>query len=161
MQMKTRSPKWAAALAAAVLTCSLPAFASENKVCPIMTDTEVDPEYVVQSAGTDVGLCCGACDKLWKKNEAYYTKAALELGLLPQLKGKEAELGLDKVQLLEQRFCPIKDKNIITPDSPSTEYKGVKIYFYKDAQLRKWNEDPEKYAKAAIEAGLLPQLAGK
>ena len=126
-----------------------------------MTDDEVDAEYIVQSGGVPVGLCCGKCDKLWKKNEKYYIKAGLELGLLPQFKGKEAELGLDKVELLPQRFCPINDKNIVTPDSPSLEYKGVKVYFYSEGAMKKWQAAPDATAEKAVKAGLLPQLAGK
>jgi hypothetical protein len=151
---------------ACVITLSgfaLPAFSADppNKLCPIMTDDEVDAEYIVDSGGVPVGLCCGKCDKLWKKNEKYYIKAGLELGLLPQFKGKEAELGLDKVELLPQRFCPINDKNIVTPDSPSVEYQGVKVYFYNEAALNKWEAAPDASAEEAVKAGLLPQLAKK
>jgi hypothetical protein len=159
------SHSWITRIACAIALASLvtPAFSAEpaNKVCPIMTDDEVDAEYIVQSGGVPVGLCCGKCDKLWKKSEKYYIKAGLELGLLPQFKGKEAELGLDKVELLPQRFCPINDKNIVTPDSPSVEYKGVKVYFYNEAALKKWEAAPDATAEKAIKAGLLPQLAGK
>ena len=142
---------------------SFPALAADpaNKFCPIMTDDEVDAEYIVESGGVPVGLCCGKCDKLWKKNEKYYLKAGLELGLLPQFKGKEAELGLDKVVLMPQRFCPFNEKNIVTPDSPSVEYKGVKVYFYNEAALKKWEASPDASAEKAVKAGLLPQLAGK
>lgn len=132
-----------------------------NKVCPIMVEDEVDAEYIVKAAGQDVGLCCGTCEKLWKKNESYYIKAGLDLGLLPQLKGREAELGLDKVTLLQQRFCPIAKNSIVTPDSPFVEYKGEKVYFFKASGVAKWNADPDGSAKKAIDAGLLPQLAGK
>lgn len=159
------SSSWMASIAC-VITLSgfaIPVFSADpaHKRCPIMTDDEVDAEYIVESSGVPVGLCCGKCDKLWKKNETYYIKAGLELGLLPQFKGKEAELGLDKVVLLPQRFCPINDKNIVTPDSPSVEYKGVKVYFYNEAALKKWEAAPDASAEKAVKAGLLPQLAGK
>ncbi len=147
----------------AVAGISLSAFAAEpaNKVCPIMTEDGIDAEYTVEVGGVPVGLCCGKCDKLWKKNEKYYLKAAIELGLLPQLKGKEAELGLDKVELLKQRFCPFNTKTLVAPDSPFVEYKGEKVYFFNAAAQRKWEAAPDASAEKAIKAGLLPQLAGK
>lgn len=154
---------WTASFCAvAALLWTFPSLgAPGNEVCPIMTEDGIDPEHTVQVAGVEVGLCCGKCEKQWKANEKYYIKAGLEAGILPQFKGKEAELGLDKIQLLEQRFCPITKVNIVVPDSPSTEYKGQKVYFYSAAGLRKWNADPDAAAKAAIDAGLLPQLKGK
>jgi hypothetical protein len=159
------SRSWIARFACviALSSFSIPAFSADpaNKLCPIMTDDEVDAEYIVQSGGVPVGLCCGKCDKLWKKNEKYYIKAGLELGLLPQFKGRETELGLDKVELLPQRFCPINEKNIVTPDSPSIGYKGVKVYFYNEAALKKWEAAPDATAEKAVKAGLLPQLAKK
>lgn len=162
--MFTNRTSWMARLATLVVAgVSLSGFAAEpaNKLCPIMTDDEIDAEYTVDSGGVPVGLCCGKCDKLWKKNEKYYIKAALELGLLPQFKGKEAELGLDKVELMKQRFCPFNTKTLVTPDSPSVEYKGQKVYFFNAAAQRKWETAPDESAEKAIKAGLLPQLAGK
>ena len=151
-----------------ILTCifsaSLSLFAhhgmaQENKKCPIMTETDVDSEETVEFEGVKVGLCCGKCGKLWDKNAKYYIKAAPEL--LPQFKGMDEKLGLDKITLLPQKFCPMKTKTLVCPDSPSTEYKGVKIYFFDQKALEKWNADPAANAKRASEAGLLPQLAGK
>ena len=133
--------------------------AQENAKCPIMTDDDVDKEETVEFEGVKVGLCCGKCGKMWAKNAAYYIKAAPEL--LPQFKGMEAKLGLDKITLLPQKFCPMKTKSLICPDSPSVEYKGVKVYFFDQKQIDKWNADVEGNAKRATEAGLLPQLAGK
>ncbi|TLD71017.1 hypothetical protein FEM03_08865 [Phragmitibacter flavus] len=132
-----------------------------NELCPIMTEDPIDGEYTTKVGDVEVGLCCSACEKKWKANEKYYMKAGLEAGILPQFKGREAEFGLDKVELLPQRFCPITKKNIVTPDSPSTEYKGEKVYFYSNSGLRKWTADPDKVAKEATDAGLLPQLKGK
>lgn len=133
--------------------------AETNTKCPIMTDSDADPDNEVEYQGVKVGMCCTKCAKLWAKNPAYYIKAAPEL--LPQFKGQEAKLGLDKITLLPQKFCPMKSANLVCPDSPSTEYKGVKVYFFDQKGLEKWKLDPETNAKRAIAAGLLPQLAGK
>jgi len=58
-----------------------------------------------------------------------------------------------------QRFCPIKTDSLVSPKSPSIEYKGKKIYFFKERDIeRKWGKDPEKYFSEAKEAGLLPQF---
>lgn len=127
----------------------------------MMTDEAIETDHTVQVAGVAVGLCCGKCEKLWVKNEKYYIKAGIEQGLLPQLKGKEAELGLDKVELLKQRFCPFNPKTIVAPDSPSVDYKGTKVYFFNAAAQKKWEAAPDAEAEKAIKARLLPQLEGK
>lgn len=133
--------------------------AQDNAKCPLMTDGDVDPEETVEFAGLKVGVCCGKCGKLWVQNAAYYIKAAPEL--LPQFKGREAALGLDKLALLPQKFCPMKTKNLICPDSPSREYRGVKVYFFDQKALEKWQRDEAGNARRAIAAGLLPQLVGR
>jgi len=134
-------------------------FAQDNKKCPIMTDDDIDTEETVEFEGVKVGLCCGKCAKMWGKNAKYYIKASPNL--LPQFKGMEAKLGLDKITLLSQKFCPIKTKSLICPDSPTVDYKGVKVYFFDQRGADKWKADPDGSAKRAVEAGLLPQLAGK
>jgi len=134
-------------------------FAQDNKKCPIMTDDDVDTEETVEFEGVKVGMCCGKCGKLFAKNGKYYIKAVPEM--LPQFKGMEAKLGLDKITLLPQKFCPIKTKSLVCPDSPSVDYKGVKVYFFDQRGADKWKADPDANAKRAVEAGLLPQLAGK
>lgn len=133
--------------------------AQENKHCPIMTEDEIDPEETVEFEGIKVGMCCAKCGKLFSANAKYYIKAAPEL--LPQFKGTETRLGLDKITLLPQKFCPIKTKSLVCPDSPSADYKGVKIYFFDQRSADKWKADPDSNAKRAVESGLLPQLAGK
>ena len=130
-----------------------------NTKCPIMIEDDADSEQSVVFEGKTVLLCCGKCSKLWAKNQKYYIKACPDL--LPQFKGMETQLGLDKITLLPQKFCPMKKTSVVTPDSPSTEYKGVKVYFFDDRALTKWKTDADNYAKRAIEEGLLPQLAGK
>jgi len=156
-------PLRAAILGVSFLTSSL-GFAAEapaNKHCPMMTEDKVEDDHQVDFKGTPVALCCGKCERLWKADEkatAYYVKVATELGLLPQFKGKEKELGFDKIQLIPQRYCPINQQSLITPYSPSVDYQGAKVYFFNDKAKATWEKNPEAAAKKAIEAGLLPQL---
>lgn len=135
--------------------------APANKSCPMMTEDEVEAEHRVDFKGTPIALCCGKCERMWKADDkaaAYYVKVATELGLLPQFKGKEKELGFDTIELLPQRFCPIHQKSLITPSSPSVDYQGVKVYFFNEKAKATWEKDPEAAAKKAIDAGILPQL---
>lgn len=135
--------------------------APANKHCPMMTEDETESEHQVDFKGTPVALCCGKCERIWNadpKAAAYYVKVSTELGLLPQFKGKEKALGLDTIQLLPQRYCPINQKSLITPSSPSVDYRGVKVYFFNDKAKASWAKNPEAAAKKAIDAGILPQL---
>lgn len=134
-------------------------FGQDNLKCPIMTEDDIDKEETVEFEGVKVGLCCGKCGKLWSGNARYYIKASL--AQLPQFKGMETKLGLDQITLLPQKFCPMKSKNLICPDSPGMDYQGVKIYFFDQKALEKWKLDEAGNARRAIEAGLLPQLAKK
>lgn len=158
------TPVLRAALAGASLLSAPFAFAADaaaNKNCPLMTDDEAEADRIVDFKGVPVALCCGRCEEGWKANDkatAYYVKVATELGLLPQFKGKEKELGLEEIKLIPQRFCPIRDTSLITPYSPSVDYQGEKVYFFNEKAKAKWEKDPEAAAKKAIEAGLLPQL---
>ncbi|MEM7395061.1 MAG: hypothetical protein AAF492_22245, partial [Verrucomicrobiota bacterium] len=69
---------------------------------------------------------------------------------------------LPEVKLLAQRFCPLRPTAIVGPESPSIEYKGKKIYFFKKRDIeRKWATDPDGHFKKAREAGLLPQFDEK
>lgn len=128
-----------------------------NKICPIMVDDEIDEEEFVSYEGKKVFFCCGTCKKSFEANPKYIIKVAGDS--LPQFKGMEEKLKLAEVELLEQKFCPLAPDSIITPDSPSIEYKGKKIYFFKQRSLDKWQKDPEGNFKTATEAGLLPQFA--
>lgn len=135
--------------------------APANKQCPMMTEDETEAEHTVDFKGTPVALCCGKCERIWKADEkvaAYYVKVSTELGLLPQFKGKEKALGLDTIKLLPQRYCPINQKSLITPSSPSVDYEGVKVYFFNDKAKAAWEKNPQAAAKKAVDAGLLPQL---
>ena len=80
--------------------------------------------------------------------------------LLPQFDGMEEKLGLDKVELLEQRMCPVYNERLVTPDSPTIEVKGKTVHLYNKSALRKFNKTPDKYITKALEEGLLPQLPG-
>jgi len=51
-------------------------------------------------------------------------------------------------------------ERVVTPDSPTIEIEGKKVYLYNKSALRKWNKSPEKYLAKALEGGLLLQLAG-
>ena len=131
----------------------------KNAKCPLMTESDADPEFTVEFEGKKVLLCCDKCTERWHGNEKYIIKLAGDA--LPQFKGMESALGLEKVTLLPQKYCPIKTDNIVLPSSPSTEFKGVKVYFWDQKALEEWKKDPDKHAKRAIAAGLLPQLEGK
>jgi YHS domain-containing protein len=143
-------------LTACLLLCLPPLSLAEdlNSKCPIMTDDEADGEYTVEYEGKKVRLCCDKCTEVWKGHEKYIIKLCADL--LPQFKGMEAKLGLDKVTLLPQKYCPIQKDQIVTPDSPSVEYQGKKVYLANKKALEKWKADPEAAAKSA--ADLLPQL---
>ena len=108
--------------------------------------------------GKQVFFCCATCVRIWNKNPKYIIKAMPKL--LPQFAGMDEKLGLDKVKLLEQRMCPIYNERVVTPDSPTIEIEGKKVYLYNKSALRKWNKSPEKYLAKALEGGLLLQLAG-
>jgi YHS domain-containing protein len=58
---------------------------------------------------------------------------------------------------IEQMYCPVlKDRKVSSKD-PSITYKGVKVYFYSDLALKRFEKDPERYADPKI----LPQLPKK
>ena len=144
----------------ALFTCMmliLPTFADDPAICPIMIDTEIDKEEVVEYKGKKIYMCCASCVRAWEANPDYYVVAAAavkgEKPLLPQLDGVE----LPEVELMAQRFCPVLETAIIAPESPSIEYKGKKIYFFKKSYIRRWNRDPEGNFEKARKAGLLPQ----
>lgn len=131
----------------------------QNEKCPLMTSEDVDSEQTVEYEGVKVLFCCQNCRKLFNANPKYVIKASLEL--LPQFKALKDKLALDKVELLPQRYCPVEKKFLVTPDSPTVEYKGVKIYLWDKDSVAEWKKDPDGCAKRAIEEGLLPQLSGK
>lgn len=125
-----------------------------TETCPIMKGEENDPEESIIVEGNTLGFCCGSCVKAFDANQAYYIKAIPAL----QKKFTDVELkkiGVDKVELLEQRFCPIYPERIINPNSKTVEYKGKTIYLWSSSAVRRWNRDADKYYSEAVEAGIL------
>ena len=147
----------AIALVAGLTFTTSVAFAKdENEICPIMIEDEIDDEESSEYEGKTVYFCCTTCKKIFDKNPKYIIKIAADS--LPQFKGMEDKLKLSEVKLLDQKFCPMYPDSIVTPDSPSVEYKGKKIYFFKKRAVDKWEKDPDGNFKKATEAGLLPQF---
>ncbi|MEM9018161.1 MAG: hypothetical protein AAGC68_14190, partial [Verrucomicrobiota bacterium] len=139
----------------AFLTLSV--FSEEQAICPIMVDTEIDVEEVVEYEGVTIYLCCTSCMKAWEANPEYYAKFGIEEGLLPQF--NDTPESLKDVELMEQKFCPLRNECVVNPDSPFVEYKGKKIYFFRDRDIeRRWINDPDGIFAEAREAGLLPQF---
>ncbi len=149
----------ALAIAGYLLLTAVGVADEKNSKCPIMTEDPADPEFTVEYEGKKVFLCCGKCAKIWNKNPKYIIKASADL--LPQFAGMEKKLELDAVKLLEQRRCPVKSSTLVTPESPTVQYKGQTIYLADNKAVATWNKDPDGAAKKAMEAGLLPQLAPK
>ncbi|MEM9280935.1 MAG: hypothetical protein AAGA96_03850 [Verrucomicrobiota bacterium] len=141
-------------LAAAVTST----FADEQNLCPIMIDTEIDLEEIVQFEGVDVYMCCTTCTRLWETDAAYYVKVGLELGLLPQF-NEDMKEKLADIELMEQRFCPLQPESVVTPNSPFVEYQGKKIYFFRERDIdRRWSRSPDTIFEQARADGLLPQF---
>ena len=108
-----------------------------TETCPIMEGEENDPEESQLLKEKQLDFCCGSCVSKFDENQAYYIKAIPAL----QKKFTEAELkklGVDKVKLLEQRFCPIYPERIINPNSKTVEYKGKTIYLWSSSAARRW-----------------------
>ncbi|MEM1356046.1 MAG: hypothetical protein AAGH88_14320 [Planctomycetota bacterium] len=123
-----------------------------------MPGVEIDEEEVVAYRGVEIYMCCAACARAWGANPDYFAAAALahdpDSPLLPQLEGVE----LPEIELMPQRFCPInRTPAMVCPESPSVEYQGKTIYFFKASSVRRWERDPDGYFEKAREAGLLPQ----
>jgi YHS domain-containing protein len=137
------------------------AYAEEQSICPIMVEDEIDQDEVVEFEGKKIYMCCGGCVKAWNLNPKYYLKVARELKLVPQFASVSPELEkeLAGIELMKQRFCPLRPTAVVSPTSPSIEYKGKKIYFFKERDItRKWERNPEAAFEKAKKAGLLPQF---
>ena len=135
-----------------------PLLAEKQVKCPIFVDDEIDEEEVVEYKGKKVYMCCGTCVKEWNKNPDYYAKVAQSMKIAPQL----ANFDLKNIKLMPQRFCPLRNDRVVHPDSPSITFKGKKIYFFKESDIkRRWNSDPEEAFAKARKAGLLPQFDQK
>lgn len=129
---------------------------AKEETCALMAGDEIDTEEFSEVLGNKVFFCCGSCVKAFDANTAYYIKA------VPALAKKfsdadQKKLGVDKVKLLDQRFCPIYPERVVNPNSKTLEYKGKTIYFWSSSAQRRWKKDPEKYFKAAMDLGNLPQ----
>ena len=114
-----------------------------------MPDEEIDTEEVVKFEGQVIYMCCGSCVKAFNANPDYYVKIGTLMNLIPQIKQtEELKKRLDKVELLEQRYCVVRDDAIIHPKSPFVEYKGKKIYFFRSRDIeRRWEKNKEQYFK--------------
>ena len=143
-------------LAFLLLLPTLLAAGEKNEKCPLMTEDDIDEEQLVEYEGVKVFFCCQECRKAFNANPNYVVKASLDL--LPQFAELKDKLKLDEVKLLPQKFCPIQKKYLVTPSSPTVDYKGVKIYLWDEDAVKTWNADPDGCARRAREAGLLPQL---
>ena len=143
-------------LAILLLLPALLGAGEKNEKCPLMTDDDIDGEQLVEYEGVKVFFCCQECRKVFNANPKYVVKASLDL--LPQFAGIKDRLKLDEVKLLAQKYCPIQTKYVVTPASPTVQYKDVTIYLWDEDAVKTWNKDPDGCARRAIEAGLLPQL---
>ena len=125
-----------------------------TETCPIMKGDENDPEEFSVVAGKKIYFCCGSCVSKFDENKAYYIKAIPSL----QKKFTEAELnelGVDKIKLLEQKYCPIYPERVINPNSKTVEYKGKTIQLWSSSAARRWMRDADRYYQEAVEAGIL------
>jgi YHS domain-containing protein len=141
-------------LAAFVLALAATATAADDpktqKFCPVMTTDEIDPDSSssVEYKGVKIFLCCDQCLSRFKRDPAAY----LDPKIVPALAGMK----LPKRDI-EQMYCPVlKDRKVSSKD-PSITYKGVKVYFYSELALKRFEKDPERYADPKI----LPQLPKK
>jgi YHS domain-containing protein len=106
--------------------------------CPVMTSEEIDGESkVVEYKGKKVALCCDTCVAKFEKDPDNYARVEV----LPQLAGVEVSK-----RAIEQVYCPVNKDCVVGPKDVSAEYKGKTVYFFNKSALRKWKEDPEKYA---------------
>src|SRR5688572_7374338 len=146
-------------LAAGAFTPSIASAQALNTKCPMMTEDDVEEEKAVDFKGNKILMCCGKCEKAWNASsdasKTYWAKVATDLGLLPQLKGKEKELGFEEVKLIDQRFSAVSHKTIVTPESPTVEYKGKKYHVFNDKEVEKWNKNPDASYEKAVAAGVI------
>ena len=106
----------------------------------MMIDSEVDPEETVEYKGIKIELCCGSCVKKFKKDPDYYVK--LTKGLLPQI---PENLVSKDVKLMEQKFCLVYNKRVVTPKSYKYTHAGKDYYFWSNSAIRRFSQNPERY----------------
>jgi mono/diheme cytochrome c family protein len=116
-----------------------------NTHCPVDTLQEADPGLSLEYSGRKVYFCCKQCMRLWEKHANYVIKAS-KPGALPQFKGMEEELGLDTINLLPQRWCPVREGGMILPGAPSVMHEGKKLSFFGKEEQEDWQKDSAKYA---------------
>ena len=136
------------------LICNF-AIADGHEDCAMMKGDAIDPEEFSEILGKKIYFCCGTCVRYFDAAPAYYIKASPALGKLFN-DAEKKELGVDKIELLPQRYCPIYPERVVNPESKSVEYKGKKIYFWSSSAIRRWSRDPDKYFKEAMDRGHLP-----
>ena len=122
--------------------------------CPLMVEDEVDPEESSTVLGKKIEFCCGSCVSKFEENKAYYIKAVESLGKLFTA-DEQKKLGVDKVKLLDQKYCPIYPDRLINPNSPTVEYMGKTIYLWSSSAVRRWSRNPDEYYYAAKKRGHL------
>ena len=123
-----------------------PSTIDDQQVCPIMTKKKVNAESpVVEYQGIKIRMCCDTCVARFNK----YPEAYLDEKFIPQLNGLKIP-----PRKISQRFCPVYPDRVVTDKDPFVAYKGHKIYLFNKAAVKKWEKNPEKYAKPE----LLPQL---
>lgn len=130
--------------------------AGHNTHCPVDTLQEADPALVLEYSGKKVFFCCKQCMKLWEKHANYVIKAA-KPDALPQFKGMEEELGLETINLLPQRWCPVREGGLILPGAPSVQHAGKKLYVFGKDELAEWQKDAAKYTAHVAADGKVTQ----
>ena len=122
--------------------------------CSLMSQDDVDAEEKSVVAGKTLYFCCGSCVTKFDQDQAYYIKAVKSLydRFTPSERKK---LGVDQVELLEQRNCPVYPDRVVGPSSPTVEHAGKTIRLWSSSAVRRWSRDPERYYDAAVAAGVL------
>jgi YHS domain-containing protein len=126
-----------------------PAAAGKQVLCPVMTSVPVDGDSaVVEYRGVKVFLCCRACVRKWNADPEAYLNAKL----LPQLAGAPLP-----ERALKQVYCPVYRDRVVSAKDPYVMYRGEKVYLFNQNAVRRWKQDPQKYADPRI----LPQLGAR
>lgn len=130
-----------------------------NTHCPIDTLQEADPNLNLEYSGKTVYFCCKQCMKLWAKHANYVIKAR-GMEAMPQFKGMEEELGLETVNLLPQRYCPVREGGMILPGAPSVQHNGKKLYLFGKEEVDEWKQETKKFAAHVAANGTVAQKFG-
>lgn len=119
----------------------------DQTVCPMMVNkkVEADKGKIVEYQGVQIWMCCDVCVERFKK----YPEAYLDEKYIPQLNGMEIP-----ERKIVQKFCPVYPDRVITERDAWVKHDGRKVYLFNKAAVRKFQKNPDKYAKEE----LLPQL---